>query len=341
MAFFCRPDQKKLLKHSVLAVLFLIFQSCTLVPGVRKNEEIKSRKREEFHRLNAEVLEHLKAGDAEGLKPLQSKAAARQNVSKLVDSISKQLTNSHYRLLDEYYVINKYADSDTILATGPDVNRYGLKYPYVTFEEYFAYFLPKKSDNKYMLGLAYGKYKDGWKIINLSLAPYSIGGKTGPQLYQQARDDYDKTNYPGAAVAAAKAVLCMKPAPYWEYPDKNDAYKFAKKLHDYFRFFTLPMVLSMVSTGPMILSVGDKETPDGLCPLVTYMTHYDIKNTDAVRKENQEVNLQICRMLPGLAKHYQHISYSAYNQKPTDKNNPPHLDMTAKPVQLNLPAMPN
>ena len=332
-----RPIPFKLL---AFAILLLIIQSCTLVPGVRKNDEIKSSKREEFHELNTGVLKRLKAGDSEGLKGVLSGDEAKKNISKLVDSIGKQLKENPYQLLDDYYVINKYADSDTILATGPQVNRYGLKYPYTTFEEYFAYFLPKKSDNKYMLGLIYGKYKDGWKIVNLSLAPYTIDGKTGPELYLQARDDYDKTNYPGAAQEAAKAMLCIKPAPYWLYPDEDDAEKFNKKAQSYIKYYQFPFVLFAVQSGPMILAIGDKETPDGVFPMVTYMTHYDIKNTAAVKTENKEVNLQVCRMLPGLAKHYDHICYSAYNEKPTGKNNPPHLDMTVKPVELNLPVLP-
>jgi hypothetical protein len=311
------------------------------VPGVRKNEDIKAGKREEFHQLNDQVLKSLKAGDVEGLKSLRSADEAKQNISKLVDSISKQLTTNDYHLLDEYYVINKYADSDTIIATGPNIDRYGLKYPYVTFEEYFAYFLPKQGDNKYMLGLIYGKYKEGWKIINLSLAPYTIGGKIGPELYQQAREDYDKNNFPGAAQASAKAVLCMKPAPYWQYPDLEDARKFYTKTQGYIKYYQFPFVLFTVRTGPMLLSIGDKETPDGVYPLVTYMTHYDIKNAVAVKQENQDINKQINRMLPGLVKHYDRIYYSAYNQMPTGKNNPPHFDITAKPIDLHLPVLPD
>jgi hypothetical protein len=46
-------------------------------------------------------------------------------------------------------------------------------------------------------------------------------------------------------------------------------------------------------------------------------------------------------MLPGLAKHYDRIYYSAYNEKPTDNNNAAHVEMTAKPVELNLPVLPN
>jgi hypothetical protein len=333
-----RPCQIKL---AIFIIMFVIFQSCTLVPGVRKNDEIKSGKREEFHQLNADVLKRLKTDDAAGLKKLSSKDEAKQNITKLVDSISKQLSANNYQLLDEYYVINKYADSDTIIATGPTVNRYGLKYPYVTFEEYFAYFLPEKSDNKFMLGLIYGKYKDGWKIINLSLAPYTIDGKTGPELYQQARDDYEKTNFPGAAQEAAKAMRCIKPAPYWQYPDLEDAGRFNTKAQGYIKYYQFPFVLFMVPTGPMLVAIGDKETTDGVYPMVTYMTHFDIKNTAAVKQENQEVNKQISRMLPGLAKHYDRIYYSAYNQMPTGKTDPPHFDMTVKPVDLHLPVLPN
>ena len=76
-------------------------------------------------------------------------------------------------------------------------------------------------------------------------------------------------------------------------------------------------------------------------PMVTYMTHYDIKNTAAVQKENQEINKQLARILPGLAKHYDRICYSAYNEKPTGKNNPPHFDISVKPIDQHLPVLPN
>src|ERR1700729_1350222 len=104
-----RPSQFKL---AAFAIMILVFQSCTLVPGVRENDEIKAGKREEFHELNGNVLNRLKADDGGGLKALLSKDEAKQNISKLVDSISTQLKTNNYKLLDEYYVINKYADSD-------------------------------------------------------------------------------------------------------------------------------------------------------------------------------------------------------------------------------------
>src|ERR1700749_561775 len=128
---YMNPLRSNQLKLLIFAVLFFFFQSCTLVPGVRKNEEIKSGKREDFHKLNTEVLKDLKASDAAGLKNMLSADEAKKNITNLVDSISKQLAANDYQTLDEYYVINKYADSDPTIATGPNVNRYGLRYPYI------------------------------------------------------------------------------------------------------------------------------------------------------------------------------------------------------------------
>lgn len=323
-----------------LLVSIILIQSCTLVPGVRKNEDIKSSKREKFHQMNNEVLQHLKAGETASLKMMLCDSLKKQSMTKLEDSISQQLKQNEYGLLDEYYVINKYADYDTIRVSGPLENRYGLMYPYVTFEEYFAFFLPKHSDNKYMISLNYGNFKDGWKLINISLKPYTIGGRTGPELYQQARQDYDNGNYPAAADAAKKAMMTMKPFAYWQYPDLEDATTFYKKTLAYIAYYNLPFILQKVDTGPLILNITDTYTPDGVFPLVTYMTHYDIANAAAVKKENQAINVQISKMLPGLGKHYAFVYYSAYNQNPAANPGASHLDMKVKPVITNVQVLP-
>jgi len=316
-----------------VSLILCSLQACTLVPGVRKNEDIKASKRDKFHELNTGVLNKLKSGDKGGLRPLLSDDEAKKDITKLVDSISQKLREGDYALMDEYYVINKYADSDTIKYTGGEVNRYGLKYPYVTFEEYFAYFLPKQGDNKYMIGLIYGNFKEGWRLIDISMAPYSIDGKTGPEHYQIARDNYSKMYPIGAAVEAAKAEECMKPAPYWEYPDKADAQSFFKRSRDFMSYVRLPFIVP-VSTGPMVVALGDKYTPDGAYPLVTYLTHFDINNPDRVRKENEAVNKTVCMLFRGLSKHYDYIYYSAYNQMPGKDPKIPHLDMKVKPVDM-------
>ena len=63
-------------KAALICVLFLIFQSCVVVPGTWKNEKISSGKRDDFHEMNARALGLLKANDPKGLKMLLSKASA-------------------------------------------------------------------------------------------------------------------------------------------------------------------------------------------------------------------------------------------------------------------------
>ena len=86
--------------------------------------------------------------------------------------------------MDEYYVINKYKDADTIDSAVPGINGYALKYPGTTQEMYLAFFIPQESNNKYMISFTYAKFDYGWKISDLEVAPYTINGKNRPGALQ-------------------------------------------------------------------------------------------------------------------------------------------------------------
>jgi len=59
---------------------------------------------------------------------------------------------------------------------------------------YLSFFIPRTGDNKYMISVIYAKYDYGWKISKLDLAPYTINGKTAPELYNLAKEKSGK-NY--------------------------------------------------------------------------------------------------------------------------------------------------
>ena len=313
--------------------LAFMLQACNKVPGSWKNEKISSGKRDDFHQLNNEALKYLKENDPKSLRSLLSAEVIDEgHLERRVELISNRLNDNAYTLLDEYYVINKYVDHDTLKYTGGDINRYSLQYPGVAKEMYFSFFVPTKSDNKYVISLIYSKLNYGWKIIKLDVEPYTINGKTGPELYAMAREQYDKKHLEAALNKISLAVTCFKPNDYWQYPDELDARSFFTRVQaETDQQYKFPLVLKQLATGPMVLRVYTKTTDEGTFPMVYYMTHFNLKDTTAVKKENLLVKKAVARLMPGLENDNKYIFYSAFNRQPTGYATVDHFDMTDKP----------
>jgi hypothetical protein len=309
-----------------IAAILLLLQSCTTVPGTWKNERISGGKRENFHNLNAEAFQYLKAND---LQKLQSFSSGNLNDSSKREfgPISNLLNHNAYHLLDEYYVINKYSDTDTVATKYGDIKRYGIIYPYKTFEMYFAFFAPKNVKNASLISLGYGKFKDGWKIFFLQQAPYTMNGKTAPELFAQARDEYDQRAFAAAYYHTMLAISCERPCAYWRYPEESDMNVFfGKAIVQTFAAYRFPIVLKQVSSGPMILSFGPQRSNGGVFPNIRYMTHFNLKDTVAVKKENVQLNVAVKQLMPGLDRGGC-IIYSAFNQNPADNRLAPSFQI--------------
>ncbi|HEY2582721.1 MAG TPA: hypothetical protein VGI43_12985, partial [Mucilaginibacter sp.] len=232
-------------KAALVCALFFLLQSCSpTVPGSWKNEQISSGKRDDFHKLNTEALRYLKANDPKGLNALLSKEMIDGKNERQVELLSNRLVDNEYELLDEYYVVHKYKDTDTVKTVGAAINRYALLYPYKTAQMYLAYFVPKKSDNKYMISLIYAKFDYGWKIMEMGLEPYTVNGKTAPELYTIAKDQYAKKQLQAALNSVSLAQMCFKPGLYWQYPDAADAGNFYLKVNkEVIDLYKYPLVL--------------------------------------------------------------------------------------------------
>ena len=262
---------------------------------------------------------------------LLSKEMIADNNDRQVELISNRLTDNPYKLLDEFYVVHKYKDTDTVESKGSAISRYRLLYPSVAPEMYFAYFVPEKSDNKYMVSLVYAKFDYGWKITQMGLSPYTINGKTAPELYALARDQFEKKEYQAALNNSSLAQTCFSPGLYWQYPDEPDAFKFyikAKlKVNQSYRF---PLVMKQVPTGPMILNIYMQKNDDGTFPVIYYMTHFPLKDIDDVKKENLQVQDAVKKIMPGITDNNKFILYSAFNEQPDGYKTVDHYDVTAK-----------
>jgi hypothetical protein len=313
----------------MLLLLFFALQSCKDNPGVWKNDQIKAGKREDFRLLSEQVFTDLKANNLKGLKFSMSKELIdNTGIERTVEIVSNYLHDSKYSLLDEYYVVNKWIDADTIQAGGRGINSYGLTYPGTAKEMYIAFYVPNTGNNKYLISTIYAKYNYGWKLNDLDVSPYTINGKTAPELYKLAKDQYDKKYLINAINNMALATTCLKPSTIWAYPDENDMSAFYGKLitegNDNYKF---PFVMSQVPTKPMIIRVYNQTNDNGSFPMVYYMSRISLKDTNAIKRENLQIKKVIGGLMPGIDKDNKYVFYDAFNKKPNGANTVEHFDM--------------
>ncbi|HZY37174.1 MAG TPA: hypothetical protein VFE53_11025 [Mucilaginibacter sp.] len=313
--------------------IFLSIQACSPPkPGIYKDDQISSSKRSDFHDLNTNVLKYLKANSLKEVQLYMSKEMLdNAGNERLVELMSNRLTDNPYDIVEEYYVVTTKKGSDSLSASGTDVNRHMLKYAITAPEMYFAFLAPKQSDNKYMISLAYSKLSYGWKITRMALAEYTVNGKTGPELVKLAKDEYDKKYLVNAVDNMGLAIKGFSPSPFWKYPDSTANSTFYHELLDEAnKKFRYPMTLSQLATRPMVLSITMQRNDTWSAPMVWYMTHIPIKDTTEVKKENVEIRKLLSKLLPGIDKDNKYVLYDAFNEFPTASRSVDRFEMTVK-----------
>ncbi|WPU94892.1 hypothetical protein SNE25_05080 [Mucilaginibacter sabulilitoris] len=112
-------------------LIILVLQSCvSKQPGSWKNDQIAEKDRKEFHKLNDELFKQLKVNDEKQLENIMSKEFIETpHKERKIELVSNRAKTDNYSLLDEYYVINRYKDADTIKTGTKGLNSYTLNYP--------------------------------------------------------------------------------------------------------------------------------------------------------------------------------------------------------------------
>ena len=145
------------------------------------------------------------------------------------------------------------------------------------------------------------------------------------------KNQYENKQVQAALNNVSLAVTCFEPGAYWQYPDEADAGSFYSRVNQEVNAkYNYPLVLKQIPTGPMILRVYNKNIDDGTCPMIYYMTHYDLKDTVAVKKENLQIRGIIGKLMPGLDQNNKYILYAAFNKQPNGYTTVDHFDMMDK-----------
>jgi hypothetical protein len=319
----------------LLAFLWVVFtlQSCEPTqPGSWKNDLINNGDRKKFHQLNDELFKQLKVNDVKQLENIMSQEFINsRNKNRQVEVVSNRAKTADYDLLDEYYVVNRYTDADTIQTSTKGPGSYMITYMGITHQMYIAFFVPKTGINKYMITAVYCKYDYGWKLSELGAEPYTINGKTTPELFEQAKASYNKNYLVDALYISESAFTCARPSSVWKY-NNEDAFtsfynKLLKEASEQYRF---PVAIKQVATHPRIIRILNQTTPEGVFPMIYYQSSIKLSDTTAIKQENEQVKQVIDQTLPGIDQNKKYLLYSVFNEVPNAVRSVNHFDITHK-----------
>jgi hypothetical protein len=320
------------LKSLSLLLLTIALQSCNLAPlkpGIWKDGKIEADKRTKFHALNDQLLKNIKAGDADGVENMLSKdLLEKAGYKRTVELIGNHMKEGDYSLNEEYYTVNNVKDGTF---KNPNTDSLDLDYAAVAKEMYMAFLIPKTPQNKYMVTVVYGKFDYGWKIDKLEIAKYTENGKGTAALYQQAIDQLNKGYLIDASNSMAMAHDCSNPSEELKplFTETMHAFygKIINALNNHYKY---PLAIAGVATKPRIFRVDNQNVNGGTYPAVCYLTSYDLRDTVAIKKENEQVKKVIGNILPGIDKDKKYMVYSVYNKKPDMTSNAYSYDIKVK-----------
>jgi len=311
--------------HAILIKLFgfllitAILISCKPPqPGIWKNDKIESGVREDFHKLNDQVMEGLKANDRLKMDGLMSRDLI-QNTGRLrlIELCSNHLKEGNYTVLDEYYIVNKDKGDKILESANEGINNYSLKYTADTREMYVAFFIPKGIPNKYLISAIYCKYDYGWKISQLEVNPYTFNGKTAPELLDYAKELFAKKYFVDALNSLQLAQTCVVPCYGWQYPDEVKIHDLELQVVDVMnKKYVYPFTLTQVPTHPRIFGISTQKTRDGVYPVVSYMSAIKLKDVKGLQKENDNIKKVIGKVIAGIDQNKKYVYYDAFNEWP-------------------------
>lgn len=313
---------KTFLKSSILLLsAILVFQSChkPAAPGTYANDKIPASDATNFHDLNKSLLEGLKANDKKQLSIILSKEMI-DNTSNLkdIEKISNYMKDGDFTMLEEYYVVSAKRGQDTLRVANKDINNHKIGYTIDQPEIYMAFFSQKGIPDGQLVSATYKTLDYGWKLTDLDVEPYTMNGKTAPELFELAKDRYAKHYLFDVANIMGEARSCTQPSLNWLYPENKQIEDFyGKVLGEANHEYGFPYTIDAVSTRPKIISVQTFRNKEGVFPQVYYQSQIKLSNTAGLLKENMQVRKALTKLMPGIDKDKKYVFYAVFNKKPS------------------------
>ena len=303
----------------------LISQSCNFSDySARKNGSIDVAIRNEIKSLDDRLFKGIVNNDMEAVKALMSPKLLEKFgtvVNEIVNKFSVVKIDS-YTLFDEYAV---HSSSTGTLITLPSGNSgdndYVFRFQPQDKDSYVSMLLLKNYENRFLLTAVYAKYQNQWKLYHLGLGQYSLFGKTAPDYFRLARSSYEKSYLIDAFYNILIANLCLQPAgDLWQFQKENDIKEFQDKITREVNFkYKFPITLTNIESKPQVFKIYPKIENDGFFPMVYYLTNIDLKDTVALKLENEKIQKEVSKIFTGIKQDKKFVFYWAFNELPEEQ----------------------
>ena len=273
-------------------------------PGTWKNDDIYPGIKQDFHEMNDLLFKSLKANKPVIIEKIMSKPMLNDpNINRVVELSSIRMRKGKITMLDEYYMVHEFNKESKVQSTGHGINDYALTYTPTSREMYVCFYIIKDGLDKWMLSATYNKLDYGWKLTDLDLSSYTMSGKTSPELYQLAKQQYAKGYIIDAVNTMNLSRSSSLPNVMWSYQQKEDMNSFySKLLEEAQNLYNFPVPMVQLATKPKIFRVFNQSSAEGYFPMIYYVSQINLKDTAALKEENREVRKVIGRIIPGIDK---------------------------------------
>ena len=314
----------------LLSACVILSQGCHVgTSGTWKNDRIDENVKDKIDVLNKKLFKSIATKDIVGIKQLMSPILIEKSGKKidtLINNIDVPSDNPDYRLLDEYYTKNTATNiSNTLFSNKGNDNDYTIQYEALNEEMYVSILTSEKLPANFMILAIYGKYENEWKLNILQVGDYTLLDKTAPDYYNAALKEYNKGYIIDAADLIIIASEIANPAnDYFKYKNEGEMKDFySKVLKEANTQYKFPIIVNQVKSNPQIFAINPQFIGNGdhkgIFPIVKYKSSIELKDTVALKVENDAMQKVIGSIFRGIDQDKSNIIYQAFNQIPDGK----------------------
>ncbi len=302
--------------------------------NVNWNDNIPLKVKNEIKSCNDSILVAIVENNSQKLKYFFSDKLIVQ-IGNGFDSVAYKmhdvLRSPNYSVLDECLAKNTdRTKRDTITKRDGGNHAYKINFDARSGENYVSLLLHEVDDGQLLITCIYGNYDGRWKLEVFRIGRYSYFGNTAIDIYNQAKEMYEKGDVMNAANLITLVKQPLTPAfQFFQYDKENEIKDFTRKMllaaDTVFRF---PNLISELKSEPTIFNIRPLPMKEGIFPVITYGTKIDLRDTISVKKENAELQKIIGQLFPGMEKDNKYIFFQVYQQTSNGIKPSSHMEFT-------------
>ena len=296
------------------------------------NDDISFEIKNEIKSFNDSIIAAIRENNPQKLKLFFSDRLIDQ-IGKDLDSVVAKMHNTvhstKYSVLDVYYIKSPKTDSrDTIVNDTKGDKSYKINFDGTGGETYISLLLHDEDDGQLLMTGIFQKQQGQWKLNAFRIGRYSFFGNTAIDIYNKAKEMYDKGDVMDAANIIALAKQPLTPAfQFFQYSKDLEIKEFARKvLTEVDTVFRFPNLIGELKTEPTIYNIRPLPMMEGIFPVITYGTKINLSDTVSVKKENDALQILIGQLFPGIEKNNKFVFFQAYQQTPGGLKPEAHLE---------------